>query len=95
MSTNKLTDFRCGEILKGHNRNPHEDRYSNNNIGEHKINKKNCFHITKISILFEWDNTPTKKDGNPFIIYKGRLESTLQEVLFPQPDISLTLSIQR
>ena len=29
------------------------------------------------------------------IYYKGRLESTLQEVLFPQPDIYLTLSIQR
>ena len=32
---------------------------------------------------------------SPLIIYKGRLESTLQEVLFPQPDISFTLSIQR
>ena len=28
--------------------------------------------------------------NDPLIIYKGRSESTLQEVLFPQPDISLT-----
>ena len=33
--------------------------------------------------------------NDPVIYYKGRWESTLQEVLFPQPDISLTLSIQR
>ena len=33
--------------------------------------------------------------NDPLIYYKGRSESTLQEVLFPQPDISLTLSIQR
>lgn len=44
------------------------------------------FHVTINNGILIW---------YALIIYKGRSESTLQEVLFPQPDISLTLSIQR
>ena len=92
MSTNKGRDFRLGEILKGH------QGYPNNKNGQDK-----CYvyknHITKIRIISDMTigtSALCKKNIFLFLIYyKGVVESTLQRVLFPQPDISSTLSIQR
>ena len=88
MSTNKLTNLRGGETLKDHN------RHTNNKDGQDK-----CYvyknHITKIRIISDMTigtSALCKKNIFLFLIYyKGVVESTLQRVLFPQPDISIDI----
>jgi hypothetical protein len=84
MSTNKLTNLRGREILKEHN------RHTNNKDGQDK-----CYvyknHITKIRIISDMTRGSHTIIYKSLIYYKGVVESTLQRVLFPQPDISIDI----
>jgi len=97
MSTNKLTNLRGRETLKDHN------RPTNNKDGQDK-----CYvyknHITKIRIISDMTIDSLTNNVSPLYIIRAGWssllresveESTLQTVPHCQPDISLTLSIQR